>query len=314
MGALNDCRLPDPPAAAAGLLLDRVKEGEFSHWQTTLEALWGLPVLGALFRSVEYRRKISELAILVTPEIIAPLNPRQVPPAPGEDVVEPNDFELYGLGLLACGLNTCRLAAKFERLFRDVDVILIPDRDRAGEEGAEHSARVLRNVALSTQIAVLPAEFKESNGDDVRDVLRRPDGRELVLQAIADAKPSEAGGESGEGEDSDVSAEIQMPEGDPLTLTVSPTFGKPQRRVVAKREELSHRDRINTDSDISRGRFIKKLAAKLEVEVDVLGPLVDPQLTALAADDLRIGDKHSFQKGFIIVLHRLKEVYAEISF
>ena len=189
---------------------------------------------------------------------------------------------LHGLGLLACGLNTCRLAAKFGRLFKDVNVILIPDRDRAGEEGAEHSAGVLRNVALSTQIAALPAEFKESNGDDVRDVLRRPGGRELVLQAIADAKPSEAGGESGEGEDSDVSAEIPVPEGDPLTLTVSPTFGKPQRRVVVKRGEISHRDRINTDSDISRGRFIKKLAGKLEVEVDVLGPLVDPQLTTLA--------------------------------
>ncbi len=189
---------------------------------------------------------------------------------------------LHGLGLLACGLNTCRLAAKFGRLFKDVDVILIPDRDRAGEEGAGHSARVLRNVALSTRIAVLPAEFKESKGDDVRDVLRRPDGRELVLQAIADANPSEAGGESSEGEDGDVSAEVQMPEGDPLTLTVSPTFGKPQRRVIAKRGEISHRDRINTDSDIARGRFIKKLAAKLEVDVDVLRPLVDPQLTALA--------------------------------
>ena len=40
----------------------------------------------------------------------------------------------------------------------------------------------------SVRIAVLPAEFKESDGEDVRDVLRRTGGRDLVLQAIADAQ------------------------------------------------------------------------------------------------------------------------------
>ena len=67
-------------------------------------------------------------------------------------------------------------------------MVLIPDRDTAGEEGAQHSARVLRGVAQSIRTAVLPAEFKESGGEDVPDILRRPGGRELVLQAIADAQ------------------------------------------------------------------------------------------------------------------------------
>ena len=57
---------------------------------------------------------------------------------------------------------------------------------------------------------MLPAEFKESDGEDVRDVLRRPDGRELVLQAIADAQPvQQANPSAAEGEESDVSAEVQ---------------------------------------------------------------------------------------------------------
>jgi hypothetical protein len=190
---------------------------------------------------------------------------------------------LHGLGLLTCGLNTCRLAAKFARLFQGAETILIPDRNAAGEEGARHSGRVLRGVASSVQVAVLPAEFKESDGEDVRDVLRRPGGRELVVQAIADAQPAQqASPSSPEGEDGDASAEVQMPEGDPLTLTVSPCFGKPQRLVVAKRGEISHRDRINTDSSISRDRFVKRLAGKLGMEVDALGPLVDQQITALA--------------------------------
>lgn len=190
---------------------------------------------------------------------------------------------LHGLGLLACGLNTCRLATKFARLFKRVDVILIPDRDSAGEEGAQRSARVLRGVAQSIRIAVLPAEFKQSDGEDVRDILRRPGGQDLVLQAIADAERVQQPTPSGpEGEGSDVSAEIAMPEGDPLTLTVSATFGKPRRLVVAKRGKIAHRDQINTDSAVSRNRLIKQLAAKLGIEVAVLGPLVDPQITALA--------------------------------
>jgi len=208
-------------------------------------------------------------------------------PRPGDTwhlVEGPKDAAaLRGMGLLACGMNTCRLAAKFARLFTGVHVILIPDRDRAGEEGAQHSARVLRGVAPSVRLAVLPAEFKESDGEDVRDVLRRPGGRELVLQAITDAQPAQQPAPSApEGEERDVSAEVNFPEGDPLTLTVSPCFGTPRRLVVAKRGDVSHRDRINTDSSISRDRFLKRLAQKLGVQVDTLGPAVDPQITALA--------------------------------
>ena len=205
-------------------------------------------------------------------------------PQPGETwhlVEGPKDAAaLHGLGLLACGLNTCRLAAKFARLFRGVDVILIPDRDSAGEEGAQHSARSLRGVAQSIRIAVLPAEFKKSGGEDVRDILSAPAENDLVLQAIADAQVVQRTADGGE--DGDVSGEVQLPEGGPLTLTVSPTFGKPQRLVVATRGEIGHRDRISTDSSTSRDRFVKRLAGKLGLEVDTLGPLVDPQITALA--------------------------------
>ena len=73
-----------------------------------------------------------------------------------------------------------------------------------------------------------------------------------------------------------------MPEGGPLTLTVSPRFGKPQRLVVAKRGKMSHRDRIDTDSSISRNRFVKELAQRLGVDVEVLGSLICPKITALA--------------------------------
>jgi hypothetical protein len=79
------------------------------------------------------------------------------------------------------------LSAKFARLFVAVNVVIVPDRDKAGESGAAKTASVLRGHAASIKVAVLPTEFKPTHGDDVRDVLRRPAGRELLMQAIADA-------------------------------------------------------------------------------------------------------------------------------
>ncbi len=81
--------------AVAGLLSSQVR-----GIANRIPGLGEVPVLGALFRSVEYRKSQSELVILVTPEIVAPMDPHQVPKVPGQDFVAPNDYELYALGLL----------------------------------------------------------------------------------------------------------------------------------------------------------------------------------------------------------------------
>ncbi|MBI4717134.1 MAG: hypothetical protein HY763_04960 [Planctomycetes bacterium] len=59
-----------------------------------------VPVLGALFRSVNFQRSLSELVILVTPELVAPLDAHQPVRLPTDERIDPNDFELYMLGLL----------------------------------------------------------------------------------------------------------------------------------------------------------------------------------------------------------------------
>ncbi len=79
--------------AIAGLLNEDVR-GIASR----VPGVGDLPVLGALFRSVEFRRSLTELVILVTPEIVAPMGPDQVPPLPGSDLKDPNDWELYAMG------------------------------------------------------------------------------------------------------------------------------------------------------------------------------------------------------------------------
>ena len=113
-------------------------------------------------------------------------------PQPGEHwiVAEgPKDpSALHALGFNALGMNTSKLAAKYARLLRGVDVLIFPDLDRAGEDGAKTTAARLHGVARSVHIATLPAEFKEKDGADVRDVPALKDGESLLRQAMTDAR------------------------------------------------------------------------------------------------------------------------------
>jgi cobyrinic acid a,c-diamide synthase len=58
---VTECRLPPKPVAER-LLLDRVNSlNDFHRWQTILESLWGIPVVGGLPECGELRRNISAL-------------------------------------------------------------------------------------------------------------------------------------------------------------------------------------------------------------------------------------------------------------
>lgn len=81
--------------AIGGLLNDRVRAVARG-----IPALGDVPVLGALFRSVEYQADESELVVLVTPELVDPVSPDQVTSVPGATYTQPNDFELFMLGQL----------------------------------------------------------------------------------------------------------------------------------------------------------------------------------------------------------------------
>ncbi|MFN7878230.1 MAG: primase-helicase zinc-binding domain-containing protein [Pirellula sp.] len=96
---------------------------------------------------------------------------------------------LVGLGFNAFGYCGNRLASKYARLFEGVDVVIVPDLDKAGILGAEHTAGVLFGIATSVSIARIPGVFKEQHGEDVRDVLRKPDGEKNLIAAIEVAAP-----------------------------------------------------------------------------------------------------------------------------
>jgi pilus assembly protein CpaC len=59
-----------------------------------------LPIIGNLFRVSHTQASESELVLLVTPELVHPMEPKEIPPLPGSDYFEPGDLEFYLLGRL----------------------------------------------------------------------------------------------------------------------------------------------------------------------------------------------------------------------
>ena len=81
--------------AIGGMLSDKTRATS-----GRIPALGDVPVLGSLFSSIDYQSEESELVVLVTPELVEPLNPGQSGNIPGSDYVVPNDWELFLLGQL----------------------------------------------------------------------------------------------------------------------------------------------------------------------------------------------------------------------
>ena len=81
---------------AIGGLLSETSRG----MARSMPGLGDLPILGALFRSVDFQQDRTELVILVTPELVKSLNPDQIPSLPGEFMTGPTDYQLFGLGML----------------------------------------------------------------------------------------------------------------------------------------------------------------------------------------------------------------------
>ncbi len=80
--------------AMAGMLQDTV-----NSTNARIPILGDLPIVGSVFRYVQHRRTESELMIFVTPRLVRPMTPGEVPAPPGttEDH-NPSDFELFLMG------------------------------------------------------------------------------------------------------------------------------------------------------------------------------------------------------------------------
>jgi pilus assembly protein CpaC len=62
-----------------------------------IPGLGDLPFIGPMFSNTTHKRTEKELLVLVTPFLVNPLSPNDVPPLPGEDVLDPTDCEFFFL-------------------------------------------------------------------------------------------------------------------------------------------------------------------------------------------------------------------------
>lgn len=85
--------------------------GLFSHQSETeidrTPFLGEIPIIGSLmFNGKRATLDEKELLILITPELVRPLEPDEVPPMPGHEVTAPNDWELFMNGQLTGAPDT----------------------------------------------------------------------------------------------------------------------------------------------------------------------------------------------------------------
>ena len=81
--------------AVAGLI-----KSEFRAISSRVPGFGDLPVIGRLFKSDSTTAREQELVILITPELVRPVDPPHLLPLPGSDVFEPSDVEYYIKGFL----------------------------------------------------------------------------------------------------------------------------------------------------------------------------------------------------------------------
>ena len=81
--------------AVAGMLSETMR-----YQRAQVPLLGDIPIIGTAFSYTSHRRDETELMIFVTPKLVRPMDPTEVPPMPGttEDN-NPNDFELFWLGM-----------------------------------------------------------------------------------------------------------------------------------------------------------------------------------------------------------------------
>ena len=80
--------------------------------QNQLPWVGDVPILGSLFKSSSYQKNESELVVIVTPRLVQPMAPGQVPASPLDQTAPANDVEFFALGKLEV---TPKMLQNFER-------------------------------------------------------------------------------------------------------------------------------------------------------------------------------------------------------
>jgi putative DNA primase/helicase len=113
---------------------------------------------------------------------------------------------LSELGLLATTTGGAsgwrKLSRQYLDAFKDRDIVVIPDRDTPGQQGAEYALDWLVGLAKRVRVLQLPYELEQKHGKDISDWLKERDDDELeeldaLIEKAVDAaqfKPEKTAG------------------------------------------------------------------------------------------------------------------------
>jgi pilus assembly protein CpaC len=85
--------------------------------QDQLPWLGDVPILGALFRSAQYKKNETDLAIVVTPRIVRPTRPGDLVKTPLDNTLPANDIDFFLMGKGEVTPADARLAVGHQRRF-----------------------------------------------------------------------------------------------------------------------------------------------------------------------------------------------------
>lgn len=111
--ASTTIELRDGQSFVIGGLLQNIS----STAQDQLPWLGDIPVLGALFRSAQYKKNETDLAIIVTPRLVRPTRPGDPVKTPLDNTLPANDIDFFLMGKPEVSPADARLAVGHQRRF-----------------------------------------------------------------------------------------------------------------------------------------------------------------------------------------------------
>ena len=92
-------------------MLGGLLQNDIANNQDQLPWLGDVPVLGALFKSDQYRKAETDLVILVTPHLVRPLRPNDPVHTPLDNTLPPNDVDYFLMGKTEVSPELARFTA-----------------------------------------------------------------------------------------------------------------------------------------------------------------------------------------------------------
>lgn len=126
-------------------------------------------------------------------------------------LIPPELWHRYVVITTASGANERSLIERTFRQWKDKDVVLIHDCDKAGQDGLEHWKWNLCKITKKLRVLTLPYPIEEKHGKDLKDWIEDGLTWEQFIQAVDDSRPFDWNCDPAKYKDSPTPEEADLP-------------------------------------------------------------------------------------------------------